>query len=286
MGFFGQAPIETVGAYWSSQTQTIGVNKPHEIMQISGEGGAITTAGSGTTARISTLHLREPNITIGTAAVTLASTLYIGNAPTEGTQNYALHIASGAVGVAGSAGTDGQVLTSGGANANAAWEDAAAGGGISVVDQWDVNVAPQGSANPITSWVQTVNDGGAYNIGGQMSQSSGVFTFPSTGTYQVHFNWNYVSASSTPDNQFQIQIQTSLDGGSSWQIAAHTGGGIFSTTAGQTATVLWMFDVTDVSNRLVRFTIANCASGTYGYGSGTGGPSASWATFVRLADSS
>ena len=186
--------------------------------------------------------------------------------------------------VGGAQGSDGQVLTSTGSGVG--WEAVAAGGGISVVDQWDINVAPQGSANPITSWVQTVNDGGAYNIGGQMSQSSGVFTFPSTGTYQVHFNWNYVTASSSPDNQFQIQIQTSLDGGSSWQIAAHTGGGLFSTTAGQTATVLWMFDVTDVSNRLVRFTIANCAAGTYGYGSGTGGPSASWATFVRLADSS
>jgi hypothetical protein len=92
MGFFGQAPIETVGAYWSSQTQTIGVNKPHEIMQISGEGGAITTAGSGTTSRISTLHLREPNITIGTAAVTLAATLYIGNAPTEATTNAAIAV--------------------------------------------------------------------------------------------------------------------------------------------------------------------------------------------------
>ena len=97
MGFFGQAPIETVGAYWSSQTQTIGVNKPHEIMQISGEGGAITTAGSGTTSRISTLHLREPNITIGTAPVTLAATLYIGNAPTEATTNAAIYVESGAV---------------------------------------------------------------------------------------------------------------------------------------------------------------------------------------------
>jgi hypothetical protein len=242
---------------------------------------------SETTTAVASLIVNEPNIAKGSGhTITSAASIYVVDAPNEGGQNYALYIGSGAVGVAGSAGTDGQVLTSGGANANAAWEDAAAGGGISVVDQWDVNVAPQGSANPITSWVQTVNDGGAYNIGGQMSQSSGVFTFPSTGTYQVHFNWNYVSASSTPDNQFQIQIQTSLDGGSSWQIAAHTGGGIFSTTAGQTATVLWMFDVTDVSNRLVRFTIANCASGTYGYGSGTGGPSASWATFVRLADSS
>ena len=188
--------------------------------------------------------------------------------------------------VAIATGNDGQVLTSAGAGAPPAFEDAGGGGGISVVDQWDVNVAPNGSADPITSWVQTTHDGGASHIGAEMVESSGVFTFPSTGAYLLHFNYHYVTASSTADNQFQIQIQTSVDGGSSWEIAVVGGGGIFSTTAGQNCSVQWIYDVTDVSNRLVRFTIANCAAGTYGYGSGTGGPSASWATFVRLSDSS
>ncbi|ASE99938.1 hypothetical protein [uncultured virus] len=83
--------------------QQVDVNFPAETVTVDmgfdrffiDNGNAITTAASGTHARISSLHIDEPNITIGTAGVTDAVTLYIQRAPSEGTNNYALHVAAG-----------------------------------------------------------------------------------------------------------------------------------------------------------------------------------------------
>lgn len=68
-------------------------------VQIGGNGiaGSITTQGATeTVALVSSLFLSEPNITVGSGdTVTKAATLYILDAPTEGTNNYALYVEAG-----------------------------------------------------------------------------------------------------------------------------------------------------------------------------------------------
>ena len=67
---------------------------------VGGSGSSITTnfAGTGVAARISTAEFFEPNITLGTSdTATIASTLYIANAPTEGVTNAAIYVAGGDV---------------------------------------------------------------------------------------------------------------------------------------------------------------------------------------------
>ncbi len=66
---------------------------------------------------------------------TAASGLRVA-APTGATGNFAINVASGAIGLAGSAGTNGQVLTSGGANSNCTWTT------ISASTRWDQIGAP------------------------------------------------------------------------------------------------------------------------------------------------
>jgi len=56
-------------------------------------GASITLAGNTGTA--ATMFLTEPNIVLGGNAVTTAATLYINNAPTEATNNYALFVDAG-----------------------------------------------------------------------------------------------------------------------------------------------------------------------------------------------
>jgi hypothetical protein len=56
---------------------------------------ALTTYSSGTHTNVASLRINEPNITIGTAEVTNASTLYIPSAPHEATNNYALFVDAG-----------------------------------------------------------------------------------------------------------------------------------------------------------------------------------------------
>ena len=56
-------------------------------------GGSITMGANA--AVVSTMHLSHPAITTGGNTPAIASTLYILNAPGEGTVNYALHVAEG-----------------------------------------------------------------------------------------------------------------------------------------------------------------------------------------------
>ncbi len=60
-------------------------------------GGSIVTEGSGNSVFCSTLHLREPDITLsGTDTMAIAATLYIVGAPTEGTSvNLAIFVDNG-----------------------------------------------------------------------------------------------------------------------------------------------------------------------------------------------
>jgi len=59
-------------------------------------------------------------------------------------------------------------------------------GGITMVDQWRLTTDFTGIANPITSNLeQNDSSGNGVPLGSSMTQSSGVFTFPSTGIYMI-----------------------------------------------------------------------------------------------------
>jgi hypothetical protein len=64
-----------------------------------GGGRSVTTPGTSLTVqRIASMYLREPAVVVGAGdTVTDAATLYIQNAPTEATNNYALHVDDGGV---------------------------------------------------------------------------------------------------------------------------------------------------------------------------------------------
>ena len=56
------------------------------------------------------------------------------------------------------------------------------GAGISVADQWRLTANITGTNAVISSNLERVNTGGQGSLGSAMSVSSGVWTFPSTGT--------------------------------------------------------------------------------------------------------
>jgi len=138
--------------------------------------------------------------------------------------------------------------------------------GVTEVDQWRVTSSFSSSADPVTSdWER--NDNSFDKIGTGMSESSGIFTFPSTGIWKIdyqasfnstgntHYGGAYVKA--TTDNSSYARIgytYTSIDDGSgTWY-------------GGASGTV--MFDVTNVSTHKVCFEVgmdsATCmGSSTY-----------------------
>lgn len=182
-------------------------------------------------------------------------------------------------------GSSGEVLTSNGAGSDPTFQAIPTpAGGLSMIDQWNLNVAPNGSQTPLNDWTKTDWDGAAHNIGAQMTEMGGTFTFPSTGIYLIIFTYNYVTASTAADNQFECQLHTSLDAGVTWELAALANAGIFSTTAGQNCSITWVYDVTNTTDRLMQLHIANAAGGTYGNGSATTGPSKGGLVIMKVAE--
>ena len=91
LGFFIGASA-VFGAWFSQGTITNIADQNYSRIYVSAQGAV--TIPSGTAAYVDTLGLEEPVIT-ATGTVTTASTLRIVNAPTEGTNNYALYVQSG-----------------------------------------------------------------------------------------------------------------------------------------------------------------------------------------------
>ena len=167
-------------------------------------------------------------------------------APTE-----RLRIGSlGQIGIAGANyGTSGQVLTSQGASSAVAWSTISAG--TEVYDTWiytaETNVYAAG--NYLTSNWSRFGD----NIGSAITQSSGVFSFPSTGYYRVTFTCNFFERNS-PDNIAYIYIQITTNN-SSYTTRVASLENITDRT-GDTYTTCHahcLFDVTNTSTHKLRF---------------------------------
>ena len=73
------------------------------------------------------------------------------------------------------------------------------GGGITEADQWRLTSNLTGSADPISANLERADDPSFAKIGTGMTESSGVFTFPSTGIWRVEFTSVHYSVSSIPD---------------------------------------------------------------------------------------
>jgi len=158
----------------------------------------------------------------------------------------------------------------------------AAAGGLSVGDQWSLTTAFTGSAEPIASnWEQ--NDEASFDpLGSSMTESSGIFTFPSTGFYLVMFNTS-TEANAFASDDFEVKIQVTIDD-SSYDDGAL---GKMHITDESAETVMigqlnQIIDVTDTANVKVRFSIVGAASTVYV--AGNTAERWTYGTFLRLGD--
>jgi hypothetical protein len=157
------------------------------------------------------------------------------------------------------------------------------GGGLSVADQWRLTADFTGDAAPIASNLERVDTSGQGTLGSAMTESSGIFTFPSTGIYLVRY----------------IMFQDSNDG----TVRGYGGGAIFVTVNdsayaavanayGSTPAIAGtsrmsnvcesLIDVTDVANVKVRFQTEMQNSAMKTFGSSTANKTTM--TFLRLGD--
>ena len=152
------------------------------------------------------------------------------------------------------------------------------GGGITEADQWRVTAdSTSGSTDITANWERNDSTGFGY-LGTGMSQSSGIFTFPSTGIYLVRFILNRLGGSSFLASYSRIYVTT--NNSSYTEVArgeAQGGAGEAQVLPCET-----IVDVTDTSNVKVKFALYGGDSG--GTMKGDSSMNKTYATFIRLGD--
>ena len=159
------------------------------------------------------------------------------------------------------------------------------GGGIEMTQIWRLtsNITAGGSEANITANLSAAaTPTGAGSLGSAMTESSGVFTFPSTGLYLIMpYMKCYSLGDSTISNGVGIFLNTSVDSGSSFTRAAYGTQAVPTTYDYASATCAYIFDVTSVSTHKIRFSHSG-ASGTVI--AGNANDNQTHFVFLRLGD--
>ena len=175
-------------------------------------------------------------------------------------------------------GSAGQVLQTDG-NGNLTFVNP---GGISFSQQWRLtsNKSTSSTSSDISADLEVVDSDGYGGLGGTMPQSSGIFTFPSTGIYLILAKGSYSASSSSTSNYNEMDLHTTTDGSSFSRAAI---GWCYIASGGYgTAACDFMFDVTNTSTHKVKFRGASASSNAY-LTSNTNDNQTHF-TFIRLGD--
>ena len=156
-------------------------------------------------------------------------------------------------------------------------------GGITMVDRWRLITNFTNSAQPIASNLERADETDAGFIGTGMTESSGIFTFPSTGIYLLQAQFSFQLNGDARD--IACYISRTIDN-SSYSVVS--GSDIFiQQTSGATAWnanfISYTFDVTNTSTHKVRFEV-ECSSNTSTTTRGDTNSDITAFTFIRLGD--
>jgi len=151
--------------------------------------------------------------------------------------------------------------------------------GITMAQQWRLTANLVGDANPISSNLEIVDTGGYGGIGSSMTESSGTFTFPSTGIYLINFN--AIQQRLGTEDYVQTYILTTTDN-STYYDSASGYFGASSASALQSGITDFMFDVTNTSTHKVRFRVRQATTSNQILGSSNFNYTTM--TFIRLGD--
>ena len=158
------------------------------------------------------------------------------------------------------------------------------GGGITVADQWRLTASKNTSSSisDISANLEQIDTAGQGTLGNAMTESSGVFTFPSTGIYLVISNATYKNVSNNNANYVEVAHLVTTDN-SNFVTTSH-GYGYFnslSATLYNTVTGMDMIDVTNTSNVKIKFAAVSQQNAAL---EGASGDTYTSFTFIRLGD--
>jgi len=156
-------------------------------------------------------------------------------------------------------------------------------GGITASSQWRLTTGFTGAANPIASNWELGDTFGYASLGSNMTESSGEFTFPSTGYWLITFQ---LATRLSGDSRYNnASLYTTTNSGTNWSLAASNGDG-FAQSGGaltySSSIAIFQFDVTNVSTHGVRFASDPFNASTWTIGAST--QNQTCVTFTRLGD--
>ena len=154
------------------------------------------------------------------------------------------------------------------------------GGGITSASMFRLTTTFQNDAT-ITSNIEEVDSDGYGGLGTAVTESSGIFTFPSTGIWLILAQASFQTESGQSDNFSKINIMVTTNNSSYDPAATGWQGGIDSTEY-RGVTTHHILDVTDTSNVKVKFEIDVNNSQTYTLGNSTS--TNTGFSFIRLGD--
>ena len=132
-----------------------------------------------------------------------------------------------------------------------------------VIEQWESGTLTYGSSTDSvisSGWTRQTN------INGAMTQSSGVFTFPSTGQWMVRADFSFYGNSSSNRTAaiLQAKIEKTTDGSTyadATDLRSHQTSDSNTELHHSTATASFVFDVTSTSTHKVRFRAISDSNG-------------------------
>ena len=156
--------------------------------------------------------------------------------------------------------------------------------GITEIDYWvltSATVLTSANTNTVltSNWSRYTGMGSNYK-GTGMSESSGVFTFPSTGYYRIEFSPHF-AYNNTNSNYVIGNIMTTTDNGT-YNNPTEQIGQIANTEMAVTLTSSMIFDVTDTSTHKVKFQAHTRSANVNVSGNST--KIRTYASFIRLGD--
>ena len=157
---------------------------------------------------------------------------------------------------------------------------AAVSAGITEFDYWYLTSNKTDNSDITANLSRVALTGSAAQIGTGMSESSGIFTFPSTGKYLVLFQAQFEIYS---DDNCNVRLAVTTNNSSYTEVAQVNDGNTGSSShRNGSGTCPYFLDVTDTSNVKIKFTVGSLGSSSYLMGNS--GIVYTSFTFIRIGD--
>jgi hypothetical protein len=148
--------------------------------------------------------------------------------------------------------------------------------GITEADQWRLTANITGTNGFITANLERIDTSGQGTLGTGMTESSGVFSFPSTGIYLVTLT---AKTNADGEDNITMQIEATTNNSTYTPVAETTNG--FNNALGNLHCSS-LIDVTDISNVKIKFDVLSLNASSYIDGDTS--LNKTFFTFIRLGD--